>query len=77
MNTSETKSSSASPAGAVIVLDQTPDSEKVADFCWRSATRDDTSMLFPATVSDWHLPVPGQQDRQSQKLKFCCDILTC
>lgn len=47
------------PAGATIVLDQTPESEKAAELSWRSVPRDNTLMVFPGNLLHGVLPCPG------------------
>lgn len=49
-----------SRSGATIVLDQTPQSESVADQkCWRSVPRENTFMVFPGNLLHGVLPCPG------------------
>jgi hypothetical protein len=48
-----------SPAGATIVLDQTPDSTQVAQVGWRNEPRDNTFLVFPGNLLHGVLPCPG------------------
>lgn len=54
------------PAGATIILDQTPDSETVADCCWQSVPKDNSFMLFPGNLLHGVLPCPGHQVNETQ-----------
>lgn len=53
---------STNPAGATIVLDQTPDSLQVAQVAWRSIPRNNTYMVFPGNLLHGVLPCPGSAD---------------
>jgi hypothetical protein len=53
-------------AGATIVLDQTPDSEKVAESCWQCIPKDNALMIFPGNLLHGVLPCPGHTESTSQ-----------
>jgi hypothetical protein len=52
---------SSSPAGATIILDQTPDSKTIADKCWQGIPRNNTFLIFPGDRLHGVLPCPGNQ----------------
>ena len=54
--------SSSNPAGATIVLDQTPDSSRVADCAWKSVAIDNRFMVFPGNKLHGVLPCPGKEE---------------
>lgn len=57
-----TNDSLPSPAGATIILDQTPDSETVADRCWQGIPKDNSFLLFPGDRLHGVLPCPGRKN---------------
>jgi hypothetical protein len=59
---SSSSSKESSPAGATIVLDQTPESSQVAQVAWRSIPRNNTFMVFPGNLLHGVLPCPGSAD---------------
>mmetsp|Transcript_24223 Transcript_24223/g.42584 ORF Transcript_24223/g.42584 Transcript_24223/m.42584 type:complete len:317 (+) Transcript_24223:813-1763(+) len=54
-----------SPAGATIILNQTPDSEKSADFCWQGIPHDNSFLLFPGDRLHGVLPCPGNLESEN------------
>ena len=56
---------STEPAGATIILDQTPNSDQVAGTCWKSSPRDNCFTLFPGNMLHGVLPCPGRQETTS------------
>ena len=56
-----------SPAGATIILDQTPDSETVGETCWQGIPKDNTLLLFPGNRLHGVLPCPGDRDKEIQE----------
>jgi hypothetical protein len=54
-------------AGATIVLDQTPDSEKVAESCWQCIPKNNALMIFPGNLLHGVLPCPGHTESTSQQ----------
>lgn len=67
--TGNNSSSTESPAGATIVLDQTPDSTEVAQVAWRSVPRNNTYMVFPGNLLHGVLPCPGSSDDATYPVK--------
>ncbi|MGK3737777.1 MAG: hypothetical protein ACI8RD_003680 [Bacillariaceae sp.] len=53
-----------SPAGATIILDQTPDSETVGETCWQGIPKDNTLLLFPGNLLHGVLPCPGDRNQE-------------
>jgi hypothetical protein len=51
-------------AGNTILLDQTPDSEKVAESAWLGIPKDNSLMLFPGNLLHGVLPCPGHVQKQ-------------
>jgi hypothetical protein len=52
---------SANLVGATIVLDQTPDSTRVAEIAWKSVAVDNHFMVFPGDRLHGVLPCPGEE----------------
>jgi len=48
-----------SPAGATIILDETPDSTTVGEKCWQGIPKDNTFLIFPGDRLHGVLPCPG------------------
>ncbi|KAG7366592.1 hypothetical protein IV203_029262 [Nitzschia inconspicua] len=58
-----------SPAGATIILDQTPDSKTCAEKCWQGIPRDNSFLLFPGDRLHGVLPCPGKEDDSTKRSK--------
>jgi len=59
--------SSPSPAGATIILDQTPESETVGESCWQGIPEDNTLLIFPGNRLHGVLPCPGNRNQEIQE----------
>jgi hypothetical protein len=55
------------PAGATILLDQTPDSETVAERCWQGTPKDNSFLVFPGNLLHGVLPCPGHNTTTNNK----------
>lgn len=58
---------SSSPAGATIILDETPDSTKVGGKCWQGIPKDNTFLIFPGNRLHGVLPCPGIQKQGEEE----------
>merc|ERR1712238_123834 len=59
--------SSLSPAGATIVLDETPESGTIGETCWQAIPKDNTLLIFPGNRLHGVLPCPGNRNQEIQK----------
>ena len=50
------------PSGSTIVLEQTPDSTAVAEYCWQGTPHDNSFMVFPGNWLHGVLPCPGKTE---------------
>lgn len=62
---SENINKNSNPAGATIVMDQTPDSTQVAETAWKSVPRDNRFIVFPGNKLHGVLPCPGDVDDET------------
>ena len=53
-------------AGTTILVDQTPDSDVVADICWQSVPKDNSFLLFPGNLLHGVLPCPGPLEKKAE-----------
>ena len=53
------------PSGSTILLDQTPDSTAVAEYCWQGTPHDNSFMIFPGNLLHGVLPCPGKAEPES------------
>mmetsp|Transcript_26922 Transcript_26922/g.74006 ORF Transcript_26922/g.74006 Transcript_26922/m.74006 type:complete len:726 (+) Transcript_26922:56-2233(+) len=60
----EANTMSSSPAGATIILDETPDSTSVGEYCWQGIPKDNTFLVFPGDRLHGVLPCPGSLARE-------------
>lgn len=63
------------PAGTTVILDQTPDSEVVAESAWLGVPKDNSLILFPGNLLHGVLPCPG--DRRNEESTTLGDLAHC
>jgi hypothetical protein len=59
---------SSSPAGATIILDETPDSTAIGNKCWQGIPKDNTFLIFPGNRLHGVLPCPGNQKEDEREI---------